>query len=257
VTCRTAGSGKAHLLGYCLGGTMAIIHAALHEERIASLALVAAPVRFDDESLLALWTQSPTFDVDALVQATGNVPWPLMQAAFQLLRPTLNLAKAVSLLAKSPLVQERPSGDDEKRAQEARWEESLDGFFALETWGSDNVSFPGEAYLKYNRALYRDNALVRGELSISGRRVRLEDVTVPLLAVTFEHDNIVLGPSAAALITECGAAEKQHLHLPGGHVGAVVSKHAAKTLWPQLVAFYEKFDAVSVPAPSFPRRQTA
>jgi pimeloyl-ACP methyl ester carboxylesterase len=72
VTCRTAGSGKAHLLGYCLGGTMAIIHAALHEERIASLALVAAPVRFDDESLLALWTQSPTFDVDALVRPSTS-----------------------------------------------------------------------------------------------------------------------------------------------------------------------------------------
>ncbi|MFN9810659.1 MAG: alpha/beta fold hydrolase [Deltaproteobacteria bacterium] len=238
VTCRTAGSGKAHLLGYCLGGTMAIIHAALHEERIASLALVAAPVRFDDESLLALWTQSPTFDVDALVQATGNVPWPLMQAAFQLLRPTLNLAKAVSLLAKSPLVQERPSGDDEKRAQEARWEESLDGFFALETWGSDNVSFPGEAYLKYIRALYRDNALVRGELSISGRRVRLEDVTVPLLAVTFEHDNIVPHASASDVLTRVASARKAHVHVPGGHVGAMVSSGAARGVWPKIERFF-------------------
>jgi polyhydroxyalkanoate synthase len=217
---------------------MAIIHAALHEERIASLALVAAPVRFDDESLLALWTQSPTFDVDALVQATGNVPWPLMQAAFQLLRPTLNLAKAVSLLAKSPLVQERPSGDDEKRAQEARWEESLDGFFALETWGSDNVSFPGEAYLKYIRALYRDNALVRGELSISGRRVRLEDVTVPLLAVTFEHDNIVPHASASDVLTRVASARKAHVHVPGGHVGAMVSSGAARGVWPKIERFF-------------------
>jgi hypothetical protein len=53
----------------------------------------------------------------------------------------------------------------------------------------------------------------------------------------------VPGPSAAALIDACGAKDKQHLHLPGGHVGAVVSKHAAKTLWPQLVAFYERHDA--------------
>jgi hypothetical protein len=39
---------------------------------------------------------------------------------------------------------------------------------------------------------------------------------------------------------------KQHLHLPGGHVGAVVSKHAAKTLWPQLEAFYAAHDAAPV-----------
>jgi hypothetical protein len=53
----------------------------------------------------------------------------------------------------------------------------------------------------------------------------------------------VPGPSAAALIDAIGSKVKQHLHLPGGHVGAVVSKHAAKTLWPQLEAFYAAHDA--------------
>ena len=42
------------------------------------------------------------------------------------------------------------------------------------------------------------------------------------------------------MLRACCAKDKQHLHLPGGHVGAVISKHAAKTLWPQIVAFYEK-----------------
>jgi polyhydroxyalkanoate synthase len=228
VTCDRAGAEKAHVLGYCLGGTMTVIHAALHQERIASLALVAAPVRFDDQSLLALWTQIPTFDVEALVRATGNVPWQIMQMAFQLLRPTLNLAKAVSVLSKSPLVREEKTWDDN----------FLDGFFALETWGSDNVSFPGEAYLKYIQALYRDNALVRGELSISGRCVRLEDVTVPLLAVTFEHDNIVPHASASDVLTRVASEKKAHLHVPGGHVGAMVSSSAAKHVWPKIDRFF-------------------
>ena len=61
--------------------------------------------------------------------------------------------------------------------------------------------------------------------------------------MSFEHDNIVPGPSAAALVEAIGSKVKQHLHLPGGHVGAVVSKHAAKTLWPQLEAFYAAHDA--------------
>ncbi|HEY8079017.1 MAG TPA: alpha/beta fold hydrolase, partial [Labilithrix sp.] len=45
--------GKAHVLGYCLGGTLAVIHAAVHKKHVASLLLIAAPVAFDDDGLLA------------------------------------------------------------------------------------------------------------------------------------------------------------------------------------------------------------
>lgn len=215
---------KTHVLGYCMGGTLTAIHGAVHKEHLQSFVALAAPVSFDDGSLLSRWTRSPGFDLDVMVDATGTVPWQLLQGAFQLLRPTLPLMKAVSLLDRA-------------------WnDEFLDGFLALETWGNDNVAIPGEFYRTYIRELYQRDSLIHGNFMLRGQKVKLKNLTCPTLAVTFEHDNIVPGPSAAALISECGAKEKQHLHLPGGHVGAVVSKHAAKTLWPQLVAFFEKFD---------------
>ncbi|MFT3708391.1 MAG: alpha/beta fold hydrolase [Archangium sp.] len=216
---------KTHVLGYCMGGTLAAIHGAVHKEHIQSFVALAAPVMFDDGSLLSRWTRSKGFDIDVLVDATGTVPWQLLQGAFQLLRPTLPLMKAVSLLDRA-------------------WnDEFLDGFLALETWGNDNVALPGEFYRTYIRELYQQDLLIKGAFTLRGQKVKLKSLTFPTLAVTFEHDNIVPGPSAAALISEIGSREKQHLHLPGGHVGAVVSKHAAKTLWPQLVGFYEKHDA--------------
>ncbi|MFO0599324.1 MAG: alpha/beta fold hydrolase [Myxococcaceae bacterium] len=219
---------KVHVLGYCMGGTLTAIHGAVHGEHLASFVALAAPVRFDDGSLLSQWTRSKGFDVDVLVDATGTVPWQLLQSAFQLLRPTLPLMKAVSLLDRA-------------------WnDEFLDGFLALETWGNDNVAIPGEFYRTYIRDLYQRDALINGQLSLRGVPVKLKNLTCPTLAVTFEHDNIVPGPSAAALIDAIGAKDKVHLHLPGGHVGAVVSKHAGKTLWPQLAAFFAKYDS---PAP--------
>lgn len=240
VTCERAGVEKAHVLGYCLGGTLSVIHAALRPERIASLALVAAPVRFDDDSLLARWTQSSGFDLTALVEGSGVVPWPLLQASFHMLRPTLNLAKAVGVLSKSPLVQDR-------------WDDQfLDGFFAVETWGNDNVGFPGEAYRKYIQCLYRDNALVKDELSISGRVVRLGDIETPTLAVTFEHDNIVLPASAVDVLSRVKSAHKAHVHVPGGHVGAMVSSGAAKHVWPKIERFFRDVET-SVEASSEPR----
>ena len=118
----------------------------------------------------------------------------------------------------------------------------VQGFLALETWGNDSVSFPGRAFAEYLGQLYRDDALIRGTLRVSGLPVRLGDIRCPTMAVTFEHDNIVPWKSAAALLEEVGASVREHLHLPGGHVGAVVSTGARDKLWNKLSAFWKKHD---------------
>jgi polyhydroxyalkanoate synthase len=226
VATREAGAGRAHLFGYCLGGTLTAIHAAVRPERVATLMALAAPIDFSDDGLLSTWTRTKSFDLDALVGALGNVPWQLMQASFQMLRPTLGLSKSVHLLDRA-------------------WDDQfLDGFLALEKWGNDNVSFPGECYRRYIQELYRDNALVAGRFTLSGSPARLENIRCPTLAVTFEHDNIVPWKSAAALVEHAGAEDKDRLHLPGGHVGAVVSRKASKGLWPALSAWWSERDAL-------------
>jgi polyhydroxyalkanoate synthase len=220
VAARASASGRVHVLGYCLGGTLAAIHAAVHPERIASLTLLAAPVDFHDGGLLSQWTRTSTFDVRALVRGMGNVPWQLMQSAFQLLKPTLPVTKAVGLI-------------------ERAWDdEFLDGFLAIERWGNDNVGFPGAAYQRYVECLYRDNALVRGTMTLRGRPARLQSITCPVLAVTFLDDHIVPSASAVAVTDLVSSADTTHLELRGGHVGAVVSRKAATTLWPQLSEFW-------------------
>jgi polyhydroxyalkanoate synthase subunit PhaC len=222
---RTAESEKVHLLGYCLGGTLTVAHAAARPERVASLALLAAPVRFADDGILAQWVNSKSFDLDVLVDAFGNIPWQLMQSAFQMIRPTLNLSKAMHLLDRA-------------------WsDEFLDGFFALETWGNDNVSFPGECYRRYIRELYREDRLAKGTFSLSGTPATLDRIHCPVLAVTFAHDAIVPWASASAVLELVSSTDKHHMHLNGGHVGAVVSKSAAKGLWPAISTFFRDRDS--------------
>ncbi|MFT7621122.1 MAG: polyhydroxyalkanoate synthase [Myxococcota bacterium] len=216
--------GQAHVLGYCLGGTLAAIHGAARPERMASLLALAAPVSFGDDCMLEAWTRSPGFDVDAVVDATGNVPWRLLQASFHMLRPTLTLSKLVTVL---------------DRAWDDRF---LDGFAAIETWGSDNVSFPGEAYRRYIKELYQGNRLITGDFVLSDTPVDLANIRCPTLAITFEHDSIVPADSAGVLIEAVGAEDKQRIHLRGGHVGAVVSRSAAKSLWPTMSAWWSARD---------------
>lgn len=221
---RESETGKAHVLGYCLGGTLTAIHAAVHPERFASLTALAAPIGFDDEGLLSKWARTGTIDLGALLGAFGSPPAWLLQGAFQLLRPTLPMHKAVSLLDK---------GDRE---------EFLEGFLALETWGNDNIPFPGACFRQYIEELYRRDGLLNGTFSLGGRPVRLSDITCPVLAVTFEHDNIVPHRSASVLLDRVSSADKEHIHLIGGHVGSVVSSHAKKTLWPRISKFWADRD---------------
>jgi len=218
-----------HVLGYCLGGTLTAIHAAANPASMSSLTLLAAPIGFHDDGLLSTWVRSKGFDVDALVDGTGNVPWQLMQVAFQMLRPTMGAAKLVGALDRA-------------------WEdEFLDTFHATETWGNDNISFPGACYQRYIRDLYQRDSLVNGTFCLSGRPAKLESIVCPLLTVSFEHDHIVPPASAAVVMDRVGSTDKHRIHLSGGHVGAVISKKAATGLWPAISTFWADRDG----APAF------
>ncbi len=227
---RRSARNQAHVLGYCLGGTLAAIYTSVRPDHVASLLALAAPVRFEDDGMLSAWTRDPRFNVASLTGALGNVPEGLLQVAFKMLRPTLTASKLVHFLDKA-------------------WtDESLEGFMALEMWGNDNIPFPGACYQRYVEELYRNDALLAGTFTLSGLPARLENITCPTLAVTFEHDTIVPWPSAAALVDRVTSVDKQRLHLPGTHVGAVVSQKAATTLWPRISAWWAARDAAAGPA---------
>jgi polyhydroxyalkanoate synthase subunit PhaC len=221
---RYSRSGSVHVLGYCLGGTLATTYIAAFPERVASFLALAAPIDFDHAGIMATWTRIPTFDVAALLDAFGNVPWPLMQATFKLLKPANDAVKTVALLDRA--------WDDE----------FLEGFLATERWGSDNVSFPGACYAQYIEQLYRQNQLVRGGFTLLGRPVDLSAIRCPVLALAFGDDHIVPVASAAPLIERAGASDKQLVVQTGGHVGAVVSRKAADRLWPIMSTFWASRD---------------
>ncbi len=225
IVARKSTTEDVHILGYCLGGTLAAAYVAAFPAHVASLTALAAPVDFAAAGIMSLWTRTPTFDVAALIEAFGNVPWPLMQASFRMLKPTANASKIVHLLDRA--------WDDE----------FLDAFLATERWGNDNVSFPGACYARYIEELYRGNRLVDGTFTVCGRPARLTSITCPVLAVAFADDHIVPVASASPLIDLVQSRDKQIVVDRGGHVGAVVSRKAADRLWPALQSFWALRDA--------------
>jgi polyhydroxyalkanoate synthase subunit PhaC len=219
VAARNVGADQVVLLGYCLGGTMAAIAAALKPERVHSLIALTTPIDFVDSGLLSAWARSPALDLKTLVAALGNVPWSLLQLSFQMLRPTLGINKAKGLI-------------------ERIWDDAfVDGVLALETWGNDNVAFPGECYREFIEQLYRGNALRQGTLRVNGARVDLGRIACPVLNVAAQYDNIVPRPSSHALNELVASRDTTELVVPGGHIGAVVSRRAMEQVWPAVQAW--------------------
>lgn len=225
VAARLAGVEKVHLLGYCMGGILTTLHIARRPERVVSHVAIAAPLRFDVEGILGSWTRNPDFDVDSVIKAFGNVPAKFLQASFHMLKPTLTLWKAVNVVDK------------------AGSEEFLDGFLATEHWGKDNVDFPGEVFRALIEDLYRQDGIMKETLYISGQATRLANIETPTLIITFEHDYIVPKESATIMLDCISSPIKSHIHLNGGHVGAVVSRRAKTGLWPQLSQWWQDHES--------------
>ena len=196
------------LMGYCLGGTLALALAG--QVAATRIALIAAPWNFAGYSdasraALASWWAG----AEPLAQTMGQVPIDLLQPAFWSLDPAGLAAKYVRLAAAST--------DD------------LADFVRLEDWanGGAPLSLAAAADLA---ALFASG----GRGLDDGARALGESLgpPIPLLDAVALTDRIV--PVAAALTRPGDAAR---LEIAGGHVGMVVGRQAPSRLWPALAAF--------------------
>lgn len=82
------GSDMVNLLGYCTGGTLAAIFAALYPERVNALGLLAPVLDFDaGEGIFRLWGREDYFDSQCMTDALGNAHGDLLGFGFSLLDP--------------------------------------------------------------------------------------------------------------------------------------------------------------------------
>ena len=215
-TAKAAGSKKVILLGYCLGGTMASIYNSIHPERVAGLINLTTPIDFHDSGLLSVWSRADSFDAQQLAEAYGNIPWPILQSTFQMLKPTMNLVKLVGI-------------------SQRIWDDVfLDGVLALEMWGNDNVSMPGECYKTFINDFYKKNKLYNKNFKVDGQKIDLKNIKCPILSISASHDHIVPEKSSKAILELSGSKIVENLVVKGGHVGAVVSRRACTELWPKV-----------------------
>lgn len=218
-----SGERDVNLVGYCMGGLLSSLYAALHAGGpVNNLATFTTPIDFKGMALFSNWADQRHFDVDKLVDNAGNAPPELIYRAFDMLRPADRVAGALALVDKII--------DDEY----------VKGYRMFARWGADVLPLPGEFFRQAVKELMWDNQLLNGELKLRGRRVDLGAIQIPLLHAIAEHDHIVPYDAAKPLVAMAGSQDKQELVLKGGHVSLVAGANAVKRLWPRLDAWLGK-----------------
>ncbi|MGE0027265.1 MAG: alpha/beta fold hydrolase [Thermoleophilia bacterium] len=213
-----AGAGDDYsLVGYCMGGTMGAIHAALHPDGLRNLVALTTPIDFSVPGAHAMWADPRHFDAGALVDALGNVTASLVDLGTKLLRPVANFVE-VHLA----MLERIAAGRD------------MTPWRAMNQWVNDPVPFPGAAFVQWIELFYQQNLLARDRLRIGGRDVRLGEIVVPVLAVAGEKDHIVPPAMARPLVDLVGSADREYEELPAGHVGLLAGSGARDMLWPRI-----------------------
>jgi len=200
----------AALVGYCLGGTMAVAAAALTEA--PALATIAAPWRFagfPDEAramLAKLWTAAAP-----AAASLGLLPMEVLQSAFWSLDPARTVAKFEAFAAIDPASAEAAA------------------FVTLEDWANDGSPLGEAAASELFEGLFRDDLTGAGRWSVGGRTIDPAGLRCPLLNLVSTSDRIV--PRASAI------ASGARIDLAQGHVGMVVGRHGREKLWEPLSAW--------------------
>ena len=163
-----------HAAGYCLGGTLLAIAAALLGARpgnpFATLTLLAGQVDFHEPGELGLFIdESQIAFLEDLMAEHGYLDGRQMAGAFQLINS--------KDLVWSKLVHEYLMG-------------AQTPITALRAWNADATRLPARMHSEYLRRLYQRNDLAEGRYPAQGGPVSLADIQVPLFVVATERDHV-------------------------------------------------------------------
>ena len=215
---------EVSMLGYCMGGTMTSIFAALHPELpIKNIVFMTSPFDFENTGLYGEMLDEKYFNIDKVVDTLGLIPPEMIDFGNKMIKPMSNIyGPYVSLV-------ERADNDN-----------FLKSWKLLQKWLNDGIPFPGEAYRQWIRDFYQKNKLIKGELVVRGQKVDLKNIKANVLNLSGASDIIAQPQQVEALMDVISSEDKQYINLPVGHTSITFGSKATKITYPTVSDWLEE-----------------
>ena len=220
-TLRASSQEELSLIGWCIGGALVAMHAAIDRESAArNLVLLTTPVDTTG-SLYGKWVGREDFDPGLVADTLGAIPGRNVDVMNKMMKPVTNFWTTYRTL----------------------WGQVLEGtarreaYQTMAKWVADNPPFAGRAYREWIEAMYQRNQLVAGTLRLRGERVDLRNIEQNLLVVTAGADHIAPRRGTLPLLDLVSSADVEHLDRPGGHIGLMAGSRARTDVWPEIAGW--------------------
>jgi polyhydroxyalkanoate synthase len=203
--------GPIGILGYCMGGLLALALALRRQSEIGCLVLLATPWDFHAGNP----AQARRFAeaAEQLISSCGSqpaVPVEIVQSLFLMLDPFTAERKFTRFAA-------HDAASDEAHR-----------FVALEDWLNDGVPLATRVARECMGCWYADNEPGQGRWHVGRQCVEPKQLRQPALVVLPSRDRIVPPNSAEPLATALGATV---LRPPLGHIGMMSATRAPEIVW--------------------------
>lgn len=215
---------KIHLLGYCMGGNLALAAAVIlqSEDIIDSLTLIATPWDFHCQQPRHLAALTAHFmanfmTMEPFSRRSDAIPMNALQLFFFSLDPTLSDRKFRKFYHLDP-----DSGP-------AR------NFVAIEDWANDGAPLASKVTRDCLIDWYQKNQPENNEWTIADTLIDPARLTLPGQIITPRSDRIVPALSARALVKKL--PRFHHSVADGGHVTMIAGENAKTTLWPEIASY--------------------
>jgi len=218
-----SGHDSINVLGYCMGGTMSTMYAALNPEKVRNLALMAAGLCFaGDSGVLELWGDDEYFEPRAVTDTFHNVPAEFLDVGFALMDPVQNyVTKYVNLY------------------ENVENEDFVENFARMEEWLGDGIDVAGQTFVEFIEDIYQENKLMQNELYLGGEHVDIENIDMPVLQIVAEYDHLIPPEASKPFNDAVPSDDKTIMEFPTGHIGMSVSSKSHAELWPDVCDWFE------------------
>ncbi|WP_254536688.1 class III poly(R)-hydroxyalkanoic acid synthase subunit PhaC [Halomarina litorea] len=220
--CERSGQDAINVLGYCMGGTMSVMYAAQHPEKVKALGLMAAGLCFERSGgVLEVWGDDEYYDPTDVTETYGNMPAEFLDVGFALMDPVANFV--------SKYVRLYDNLEDEDFVQ---------NFARMERWLDEGIDVAGEAYVQFLEDIYQDNKLYKNELELDGKPVDVGEIDMPVLQILGEYDHLIPPGASKPFNDIVGSDDVTTIEYPTGHIGLSVSGSSHKEVWPQVAEWF-------------------